>query len=107
MKTIWVSLTLDVLTLHKTALDTSKEHVSLKLAETEFLDVSLGHVVEKGSEQIREVGAKAGEACFVISYSDPKSETGGGRLELFGRDKEDAEAWQRLIMSNWHEHHDV
>ncbi|GMI14893.1 hypothetical protein TrLO_g7344 [Triparma laevis f. longispina] len=81
MKTVWVSLTTDALTLHKTALDTSKEHMSLKLAETEFLDVSLGHVVEEGSEQISEVGAKAGEACFVISYSDPGSETGGGEIK--------------------------
>ena len=105
MKTVWLSLTSDQLVLHKTSLDSSKEHASLHLGETDFVDASLSHIVEAGSNEISDVGAKAGEACFIVSYSDPKSETGGGRFELYSKDKNEAEEWCTYVMSCWQKHH--
>ena len=105
MKTVWLSLTSDQLILYKTSLGSSKEHARVHLGETEFVDVSLGHIVEAGSDEITEVGAKEGEACFVVSYSDPKSETGGGRFELYSSGKREAEEWTNNIMSCWHKLH--
>ena len=86
--------------LHKTALGTSKSHFSLDLASTDLVDVSIANSVQSGSPSIS-LGAKAGDTAFVVSYSDPGEDSGGGRVELFAKDREDAENWQARIMGDW------
>ena len=100
MKTIWVSLDETELVLHKTSLNSSKNHLTLNLPSTDMVDVSISHTLKEGDSAL-DVGGEVGDTCFVVSYSDVNEECGGGRVELYAKDMRDAENWQRGVAANW------
>ena len=65
-----------------------------------MVDVSISHTIKEGDPFIS-LGAGVGDTCFIISYSDPEEECGGGRVELFAKNRQDAENWKTRIECNW------
>ena len=97
MKSVWLNLTAELLLITKTAIG-GKTHHTLKFSETDLLDVSLKLNNNNNSEK---KGKEEEEPSFIISFSNPSSSTGGTRIEVFVKDKEEALDWQLKILENY------